>query len=349
MTATDDAVTATDDAVTANNSVTAHNDAANATNDAANATNDIARVAARLLAAGVSEPHTARCAVNVPMVHNWVEAIGDRCPVYTDEAAARSSVHGGLVAPPAMLQVWTMPGLHPVVGPNPFAEMLGVLDAAGYTGVVATDCEQTYHRYLRPGDHLTVRLRLSGVAGPKTTALGEGYFVTTVHEWRVADEVVGEMLFRVLKFKIPDRVPESVPGKEPGALRPVVDRDTRFFWDGARAGELRVQRCTGCGALRHPPGPMCPRCHGTSFDHVRAAGTGTVFSYVVHHHPPVPGRRTPFAVALVELPEGVRITGTLVGVAPDAVRVGMPVQVCFEKVDDELTLPCWRPAGEGGG
>jgi acyl dehydratase len=74
-----------------------------------------------------------------------------------------------------------------------------------------------------------------------------------------------------------------------------------------------------------------------------AAGTGEIYSYVVHHHPPVPGRQAPFVVALVQLTEGVRVVAELLGVPPDQVRIGMPVQADFVCVDDELTLPAWRP------
>ncbi len=79
--------------------------------------------------------------------------------------------------------------------------MSDVLDEAGYTSVVATDCEQTYHRYLREGEEVAVRTRLVDVAGPKRTALGEGWFVTTESTWYAGDEPVAAMRFRVLKFR----------------------------------------------------------------------------------------------------------------------------------------------------
>jgi uncharacterized OB-fold protein len=134
-------------------------------------------------------------------------------------------------------------------------------------------------------------------------------------------------------------------------MRPVISPDTKFFWDGMSAGELRIQRCGGCGALRHPPGPMCPQCGSADPGYVRAAGTGTVFSYVVHHRPPVPGKQLPLVIALVELDEGVRLLAEMPGVAPDQVRIGMPVLIGYLRIDDELTLPAWRPAepdGEAG-
>jgi acyl dehydratase len=79
-----------------------------------------------------------------------------------------------------------------------------------------------------------------------------------------------------------------------------------------------------------------------SAGYVVAAGTGEVYSYVVHHHPPVPGRKLPVVIALVQLPEGVRMTGELLGVGPDQVRIGLPVRAEFVRVDDALTLPAWR-------
>jgi uncharacterized OB-fold protein len=124
----------------------------------------------------------------------------------------------------------------------------------------------------------------------------------------------------------------------------MISLDTAFFWEGTKVGELRIQRCPECGTLRHPPGPMCPSCGGDKPDYVVAAGRGTVFSYVVHHHPQVPGRTVPFVVALVELEEGVRMLGELRDVDPQQVAIGMPVEVALTRIDDALTLPSWRPS-----
>jgi uncharacterized OB-fold protein/acyl dehydratase len=294
---------------------------------------DIVAAARRIADRGDSPARLARDPVNLPMIRNWVEALGDENPVYVD-----AGVHGGPVAPPAMTQVWTMRGLHPAEDPDdPLRAMSDLLDGAGYTSVVATNSEQTYHRYLRPGEQVSVRSRLDGVVGPKRTALGEGWFVTTRSTWYVDGEAVAQMLFRVLKYR-------PGPARAAGeALRPLVTQDTEFFWAGTAAGELRVQRCAKCELLRHPPGPMCPGCGATDPGYIVAAGTGEVFSYVVHHHPPVPGRRLPYVVALVELTEGVRLMAELVDVPPDGVRIGLPVRVDFARVDDDLTLPVWRP------
>jgi uncharacterized OB-fold protein len=309
--------------------------AGNAGSDGAAA--GIAEAAARIAARGESRPRQARDPVNLPMIRNWAEAIGDANPVYTDADAATRSAHGGLVAPPAMAQVWTMRGLHPQADDDdPLGLMSAVLDEAGFTSVVATNCEQEYHRYLRHGEQVEVRSRLESVTGPKRTSLGEGWFVTTISTWYAGAEPVATMLFRILKFR-----PATPPPPASDVLRPVVSRDTAFFWDGTAAGELRIQRCGGCGALRHPPGPMCPGCGAAKPEYIVAAGTGEVYSYVVQHHPPVPGKSLPIVVALVQLTEGVRMVGELQA-SPERVRVGLPVRVEFARVDDTLTLPAWR-------
>ncbi len=313
----------------------------------------ILAAAEKVKAAGPGSPRFARDPVSLPVIRNWTDAIGDANPIYTDPEFAASSVHGQLVAPPAMVQVWTMPGLRPPPAESdadPLAQMMEVLDAAGFTSVVATNCDQRYHRYLRLGELLSVRAELTGVSGPKHTALGEGWFVTTKNVWCSGDEPVAEMDWRVLKFRPPaaaapasaDVVVQSASAAS--AMRPPVSPDTEFFWAGTQAGELRIQRCGECGALRHPPGPACLSCGITSKQEYQvAAGTGTVYSYVVHRHPPVPGKQLPIIVALVELPEGVRVMAELTGIDPDKVRIGLPVRTSFIRVDDGLVLPGWRP------
>ena len=113
---------------------------------------DIHEALAEIKAAGGAKPRAGRDPVNQPMVNSWVEAIGDSNPIYVDEKAARAAGHPGIVAPPAMIQVWTMFGLggeRPT--DDPMGPIMKLFDDNGYIGVVATNCEQTYHRYLRPG------------------------------------------------------------------------------------------------------------------------------------------------------------------------------------------------------
>jgi uncharacterized protein len=323
--------------------------------EAAGAEAAIRDAAARIAALGECRPRLAPDPVNLPMIRHWVEAMGDANPVYTDAEPAARSVHGGLVAPPAMVQVWTMRGLRPAGGEDdPLGLMSAALDQAGYTSVVATDSDQEYYRYLRPGEHVSVCSSLEGVTGPKRTALGEGWFVTTRSTWYVGTEAVASMMFRILKFRPSAPRPSAEPVRpepprpaEPpvpaaDVLRPVISPDTAFFWAGTARHELRIQRCDDCGARRHPPGPMCPACGAARPTYDLAAGTGEVYSYVVHHHPPVPGRQLPIVIALVQLTEGVRMVGELLGTPPGRVRIGLPVRVTFVEVDGGLTLPAWR-------
>lgn len=125
-------------------------------------------------------------------------------------------------------------------------------------------------------------------------------------------------------------------------VRPMVNRDSRFFWDGTLVGELRVQVCNACGARRFPPGPACQECDAYDRGYVVAAGEGTVFSYVVHRHPPVPGKELPIVIALIDLDEGVRMVGEVEGV--DDLAIGERLRVGFTRVDDDLALPVWRRA-----
>ena len=127
----------------------------------------------------------------------------------------------------------------------------------------------------------------------------------------------------------------------------MVNRDSQFFWDGTALGELRIQVCNACGDKRFPPGPSCPSCGAFDRGHEVVSGRGTVFSYVVHRHPPVPGKELPIVIALVELEEGLRMVGEVEGVTDEdgqtSIEIGAALQVDFTRVDDDLTMPVWRP------
>lgn len=301
-----------------------------------------------LIALGETAPRLARDPVNQPQIHTWLEAIGDANPVFRDTPEA-AEIHGGPVAPPAMAQVWTMYGLGlpgqtgPDRSSDPLHLMMGAMDEAGFTSVLGTNSDQTYDRYLRPGEHVSVTTRLESVVGPKRTGVGEGYFVTSRSVWRVGDEQVATMLFRVLKYKPGTRGPDRSK-----TVRPVRNRDTEFFWEGTAAGELRIQQCNACGVLRHPPGPMCPSCHASDRGFVVSPGRGRIFSYTVHHAPQIPGKQLPLLIGVVELEEGVRMVGEVRGVAHDHVEVGLPVRVAFDRIDDDLTLPFFEVVTQEG-
>jgi uncharacterized OB-fold protein len=127
-------------------------------------------------------------------------------------------------------------------------------------------------------------------------------------------------------------------------LAPAISPDTEFFWKGLRDHKLLIQRCSGCGALRHPPRPMCPQCRSLDWEAVESSGRGTVYSYVMPHEPRFPFFDYPFIVVLVELAEGVRVVSNLIGIDPADVTVGMRVEVCYEAFDNDLVLHQFRPA-----
>lgn len=247
-----------------------------------------------------------------------------------------------------MLQAWTMGGLSGHADRSPAYEgLFGLLDGAGYTSVVATDCEQEYLRPLRPGDRITFDAVIESVSERKTTKLGTGYFVTTRTDVRAQGEPAGTHRFRILKYT-PAAVRRALPRTGRGLRpRPVINRDNAGFWQGVAGHRLLIQRCGGCGTQRFPWLPGCNACGCQEWDTVEASGEGTVFSHVVMHHPPFPAFGTseaggPYAVALIELAEGVRMVSNVVGVPYDKVRTGMPVRLEFLRTDAELELPVFR-------
>jgi uncharacterized OB-fold protein len=301
--------------------------------------------------------------VNAPMIRQWCEVMGVDNPLYTDPAFVAASAHrapaGSVLAPPAMLQVWCMEGMHANNYPpgstteNPY-EVLKIIEGQGFPAVVAVNSELSFERYLHEGERIYYTTRLESVGEEKTTGLGTGYFVTLImtffsEQVHGEDEQVGQLLFRVFKFR-PAAAVKPVADQAAPAAVPVIKRpqpgisdDTRFFWDGARAGKLLIQRCKSCGALRHPPGPVCPSCHSFEWDTLQASGRGTVYSFVVMHYPEVPPFDHPNLIALIELEEGVRLISQLVGVKPGAAQIGDAVQVEFNTFDGDLVLPQFRP------
>jgi uncharacterized OB-fold protein/acyl dehydratase len=305
--------------------------------------------ARELVAATPGELRVGRDPVNLPMVHHFCQALGDSNPAYLDEDCAATSARGRLVARPGMLQTWTMDAPREAGGAQ--AELLNLLDEAGYTSVVAVNYEHDYRRELAHGERINVRSSVEDLSEEKKTALGMGYFTTVKHEYSTDDgEVVGIGRMRLLKFRPPSAKtgPAGEPEEPTPRAAPVLGQDNRYFWEGVEKGELRIQRCEGCGVLRHPPQPICERCGSAEQGYIVASGRGHVYSFVVHHAPQLAGVRTPHTVLLVELAEGVRLVSELVdGAGPAQVRIGLPVACEMKRVPGGGVVPAFRPVEAG--
>ena len=127
---------------------------------------------------------------------------------------------------------------------------------------------------------------------------------------------------------------------------PAVDWETRAYWEGAGRHELVLQRCRDCGTLQHRPRAVCASCLSGSIEHFRASGRGSVYTFSVTHQNQARGFREalPYVLAYVELEEGPRLLTNIVGCAPDAVAVGMPVVVDYADVEGGIAIPRFRPA-----
>ena len=295
--------------------------------------------------------------INEPMVRQWCEIMGVDNPLYTDAEYAATTEHGQLVAPPAMLQGWCLAGYgDEVLAPgsttdNPY-EVLKVIESHGYPAVVAVNSNLTFDRYITMGEKLYYTTVLDSISEEKTTALGTGFFVTLKMTYFSEkpdgqdDEKVGDMMFRVIKFK-PAQRPEKPAAKKEAAVRkrpkPGISDDNRFFWEGFEANELRIQECNSCKKLQHPPAPVCMHCHSFDLGYKVASGKGELYSFVVMHYPHVAPFDSPNPIGLIELEEGVRIPAGLIGLE-DGVspKIGQQVQVEYHTFDGELTLPQFR-------
>ena len=127
---------------------------------------------------------------------------------------------------------------------------------------------------------------------------------------------------------------------------PAADTDTRPWWEAAAEHRLTAQRCTSCERLRHPPAPICAACRSTDFDWQELSSRGRVYTYTIVHRPVAPDQDVPFIVIAVELDgaDGLRMVSNLVDVPPDAVQIGMPVELVWEDMSDELAVPRFRAA-----
>ncbi|MGO9060869.1 MAG: Zn-ribbon domain-containing OB-fold protein [Candidatus Binataceae bacterium] len=127
-------------------------------------------------------------------------------------------------------------------------------------------------------------------------------------------------------------------------LIPQVTPELKPFFDAAREHKLAVQKCDKCGKLRFPAAALCLACDSDKASWVPVSGRGEVFSFTIMHRAYHPAIKVPYTLAVIELKEGVKITSNVIDIEPSKVKCGMPVEVTFEKLSDEVTLPKFRPA-----
>ena len=312
--------------------------------------------------ASAGPPTEGPDAVNQAMIRHWVEAMGDENPVYTDEEAARANGFPGVIAPPTMLQSWIMRGYKATAalaedraagrraeGASPADELMAVLDEGGFTSVVATNCEQEYHRPLVLGDRLSVSSSIESVSPreadrPRDRPLRHHppdlHRPVRGHRWPTcASGSSSSGPARARRRRL-----MTDTASRPLRPRPALTQDNAFFFDGAREGKLLIQRCA---VLRRPAPPAPPglcRLRLLRVGHGRVAwagapSTATSSSTTPRSRPST----TPCPSPWSSWRKGTRLVADLVGIDPDAVRIGMPVAVEFVAVDDELTLPMFRP------
>jgi len=128
---------------------------------------------------------------------------------------------------------------------------------------------------------------------------------------------------------------------------PSPSPETARYWEGCKQHELWLPYCLSCGEHYWYPRPFCPRCFSWETEWRRASGKGTLYTYSIQYRPQAPGFEPPYVTAIVQLAEGPRMLTNLVEIEPEPanLRCDMPVEVVFEDVSDEISLPMWRPVG----
>lgn len=290
--------------------------------------------------------------VNVAMIRHWTEIMGDELPTYSDAEYAQATSKGGVIAPPAMLQVWSMEG-YPMAGNPPQdvqRELHSTFDAHGFTGVLGTNTSTEFFRDLVPGDQVTAHTVIDSISEQKATARGIGYFIETVCNFTDQDgEKIGRQVFRVLKF-IPNESNDTGASEQqddtpalPTRIHSPRGHDNGWWWNACDEGKVLIQRCKSCQTLRHPPRPMCGECQSTEWDSIESTLDGEVYSFTTLHYPKVPGYDYPNVVGVIALSEGTRLVANIVDIDYDSVKIGMKVQGTVEQVDEKTMLPIFRP------
>ncbi len=140
------------------------------------------------------------------------------------------------------------------------------------------------------------------------------------------------------------RAKHNMGSQTPGRIRPVENYDSQHYWQGLRDGKLLLQACADCGALRHPPQPMCEHCQSLDWTTLESACRGAIHSYTVIYYPEIPPFDYPNAIVLVDLDEGVRIASQLVNCDPHDIDIGKRVVANIVAVEPGLALPLFELA-----
>ena len=127
---------------------------------------------------------------------------------------------------------------------------------------------------------------------------------------------------------------------------PLINEETRPYWEYCRKHELRMQKCNDCGHIRFPISILCPECHSMDSRWVNLSGKGTIYTYTTYrvaYHPAFKDD-IPYVLAVIQLTEGPRMESNIIGCRPEDVKIDMPVEVSFEDVTGEVSLPKFKPA-----
>lgn len=301
----------------------------------------------------VCERQPAQDAVNPAMIRQWTEVMGDDNPAYTDQAWAAVSARGRTIAPPAMMYVWNQEGVQVALrgrSPDPQSALVDLFNEHGFTGILGTDVVQEYHKEVAAGDQVFMEMVIDNISEQKATARGIGYFFETLATFSdQTGDVIGTQRFRVLKFR-PADAPQQQSSEDsalevPTRIPSPRGHDNGWWWEACDRGELHIQRCKDCGALRHPPRPMCGECQSMEWDSIVSTLRGEVMSFTELHHPRVPGYDYPVLCAVIRLEEGVNFVANLAGCSYDEVSIGMAVEGRIEAVDEKTMLPQFYPMG----
>jgi len=299
----------------------------------------------------VCPPTPAKDDVNVAMIRQWAEVMGDTNPAYTDDKWAANSKRGKTISPPAMMYVWGQEGYAVASTGRPSdaqSDLVELFNSYGYTGVLGTNVKQEYFKEVSPGDNVVMEMVVDNISERKATARGTGYFFETLTTFTDQHgDKIGSQRFKVLKF-IPQEQPAAAAQEDklevPTRIGSPRGHDNKWWWDACDEGKVLIQRCKGCQTLRHPPRPMCGECQSMEWDSIESSLDGEILSHTELHHPKIPGYQYPLVCAVIKLGEGTNLVSNVVGCEPAEVHIGMKVKGKVEQVDEKTMLPQFYPA-----